>query len=362
MKKLLITIAITLLSVIYVNAQSGVAVNTTGAAADPSAMLDVSSSDKGVLIPRMTEAERTAIAVPARGLMVYQIDNSEGFWYFDGSAWTQFGDNLGNHIASDSLDMANKKIINLATCTQNSDAANKEYVDNAVSAGGGGSSKPSMISNESAADYTLSEAVQYCENLTEGGYTDWSLPTFDEIGYFFGSVANTNFIWTKTMASGKENPVNQHYVTVRLSDGKYRNGGEHSQAMFLSVTGNTLSSSFVNVGTISPSTPGNWLKISKFTLEAAGQGSYYNYAYVRLIFNYTDGSSNYSPTYSKYSSGYAIVMDWTNIQEPISLLSIDVEAYTSSTSYNAYGRLTISGNEITPHQKDGNKLFCRCVR
>jgi len=35
--------------------------NTTGAAADTSAMLDISSTAKGILIPRMTQAQRDAI-------------------------------------------------------------------------------------------------------------------------------------------------------------------------------------------------------------------------------------------------------------------------------------------------------------
>ena len=140
MKKLIFTIAMVVIAAANLTAQDGVAINATGAAADPSAMLDVSSSNKGILIPRLTQAERLSITGPARGLMVYQIDNNAGFWYYDGTTWLQFGDNLGNHTAADSLNMTNNKIVNLATCTQNLDAANKEYVDNAVSAGGGGSS------------------------------------------------------------------------------------------------------------------------------------------------------------------------------------------------------------------------------
>jgi hypothetical protein len=69
--------------------QSGVAVNTTGAQADNSAMLDVSSTSNGVLVPRMTEAQKNAIADPARGLLIYQIDKTIGFWYFNGAVWTQ---------------------------------------------------------------------------------------------------------------------------------------------------------------------------------------------------------------------------------------------------------------------------------
>ncbi len=65
----------------------GVAINTTGAAAHSSAMLDVSSTTKGMLAPRMTATERAAISGPATGLLVYQTDGTSGFYYFNGSSW-----------------------------------------------------------------------------------------------------------------------------------------------------------------------------------------------------------------------------------------------------------------------------------
>lgn len=64
-----------------------VAFNTTGASPDNSAMLDVTSTDKGFLVPRMTTAARIAITTPATGLLVY--DNTLSlFYYYNGTAWT----------------------------------------------------------------------------------------------------------------------------------------------------------------------------------------------------------------------------------------------------------------------------------
>ena len=67
----------------------GMAVNTTGAAANASAILDVSSTTQGMLVPRMTSAQRSAITVSATqaGLLVYQTDGTAGFYYYTGSAW-----------------------------------------------------------------------------------------------------------------------------------------------------------------------------------------------------------------------------------------------------------------------------------
>ncbi len=65
-----------------------VAINSTGAAPTASAMLDVSSTTSGLLIPRMTTAQRTAIAAPATGLVVY-VTTTGSFWYFDGTVWQE---------------------------------------------------------------------------------------------------------------------------------------------------------------------------------------------------------------------------------------------------------------------------------
>lgn len=64
-----------------------VSINSSGAVADTSAMLDVKSTTKGLLIPRMTAAQKNAIFQPATGLLVYQTDGETGFYYFNGTAW-----------------------------------------------------------------------------------------------------------------------------------------------------------------------------------------------------------------------------------------------------------------------------------
>jgi hypothetical protein len=72
------------------SAWSQVAINTDGTNPDNSAMLDVKSTSRGMLVPRMTSAQRTAIASPANGLMVYDL-NTASFWYFSVSVWQEIG-------------------------------------------------------------------------------------------------------------------------------------------------------------------------------------------------------------------------------------------------------------------------------
>ena len=84
------------------------------------AALEIASpaNNSGLLIPRLSAAQRAAIAAPPQGLLVYQTDGTAaggpqtGFWYFAGSpaAWTFFsptgvGDNLGNHLATQPLSL-----------------------------------------------------------------------------------------------------------------------------------------------------------------------------------------------------------------------------------------------------------------
>jgi hypothetical protein len=75
-----------LLSAVYSSSAQNVGISTDGSAPDNSAMLDVKSTSKGILIPRMSQAERLAIPNPAIGLMLYQTDEAAGFYYNKGPA------------------------------------------------------------------------------------------------------------------------------------------------------------------------------------------------------------------------------------------------------------------------------------
>ncbi|TAE12360.1 MAG: hypothetical protein EAZ95_12490, partial [Bacteroidetes bacterium] len=85
---LLLTLSCYFLSLSFTQAQTGVAINTDGSLPDSSAILDVKSTVKGMLVPRMTQVQRNSIALPATGLLIYQTDGTAGFYFYNGSAWT----------------------------------------------------------------------------------------------------------------------------------------------------------------------------------------------------------------------------------------------------------------------------------
>src|SRR5688500_12304578 len=62
-----------------------------------SAALDVTSTTKGVLIPRMTTTQRNAIATPQTGLLVFDI-TTNSFWFRGTSSWVELIDQLDTEV------------------------------------------------------------------------------------------------------------------------------------------------------------------------------------------------------------------------------------------------------------------------
>lgn len=85
--KYIVSVILVVLVSSSVFAQIGIGTTTP----DVSAMLQVDNTTQGVLVPRMTQAQRIAIASPATGLLVFQTDGVLGFYYYDGTVWTTFG-------------------------------------------------------------------------------------------------------------------------------------------------------------------------------------------------------------------------------------------------------------------------------
>ena len=84
--------------IVNYNLSAQVAINTDGSLPHVSAILDVKSDTSGMLIPRMTMAQRNLINTPANGLLVYQTNGVSGFYYFDNTIWKRIGVNAGHYV------------------------------------------------------------------------------------------------------------------------------------------------------------------------------------------------------------------------------------------------------------------------
>ncbi|MCL5129114.1 hypothetical protein [Algibacter sp. L4_22] len=84
MKNLNYSIVLLFFVLFQMNSYSQVGIGTT----DPhiSSVLEMESTTQGVLTPRMTTLQRVAIATPADGLLVFDIDESV-FYFYNGTSW-----------------------------------------------------------------------------------------------------------------------------------------------------------------------------------------------------------------------------------------------------------------------------------
>ena len=113
MKKLLLTLSITLFSMMVFSQNVGIGTNT------PQAALDVTSSTNGFLPPRMTYAQRNAIVNPAAGLIIYCTDCNGGVGemnYYNGNTWMNMSIGTASNVV---VDLPNVTIGTQIWTTQN---------------------------------------------------------------------------------------------------------------------------------------------------------------------------------------------------------------------------------------------------
>ena len=155
---------------------------------DASAALDITSTTGGLLVPRMTAAQRDAINPAATGLMIYQTDGTPGFYYYNGSSWSEVG--------------AIEKTYTINTFY----AELGGYVIQISPSGTHGlvvAMQDQGTSNWYEADDLLSNASNHD---TDGAkFLDWRLPTKRELNLMYGVYTNgnganlnDNYYWSST--------------------------------------------------------------------------------------------------------------------------------------------------------------------
>ncbi len=190
---------IALLVITTYNITAQVSINTDGISPEPSAGLEVKFIDKGFLPPRMTLTQREDISSPATGLMIYNTTTNKPN-YFNGTKWIALdGSSAGVPSIGDYflggvvfyLDGSGGGLI-CAVIDQDIDQdggsgihwySDRDTVTNAVDTviGTGQANTTTIIGVQGAGSY----AATVCDNYSVGAYSDWFLPSKNELNAMY---------------------------------------------------------------------------------------------------------------------------------------------------------------------------------
>jgi hypothetical protein len=194
-------------------------------------MLDVKSTSKGFLPPRMTETQINAIATPAEGLEVYNT-TIHRMVFFDGNGWQRTdGFHVGDSYAGGIifyLDGTGQHGLISATTDQNTGAQWGCYgttIGGTSTAFGTGQANTTAIVNGCL---TVGIAARICNDLVLNGFSDWFLPSRDELNTMYmqktviGGFANA-YYWSSSeddndlaifqyFYNGTQNATNKDYT------------------------------------------------------------------------------------------------------------------------------------------------------
>ncbi|MDD2632085.1 MAG: DUF1566 domain-containing protein [Bacteroidales bacterium] len=220
-----------ILTIASYSAMAQVAITADGSSADGSAMLEVKSTTKGFLPPRMTEAQRDAIQLPAAGLLIYQTDGTAGLYQYDGSVWRTaaivagtphhvgelYGGGVVFWVDSTGEHGLVVSMVDLSTKQAWSDVAAPIGTTNDWD--GKGNTAKIIGQNEHTAS-----AAQLCISYTNddygtGQFSDWYLPSIAELNYVWNNFyevqkALSNYSISSTTPLGRSSYWSSTEVNV----------------------------------------------------------------------------------------------------------------------------------------------------
>ena len=360
MKRLLLLLAIPL-SVYSQN----IGINTQNP--DASAALEVQSTDAGILIPRMSEAQRNLIVSPATGLLVYQIDGASGFYFFDGSAWTSLSGNTtsSNTGLEQVTEGGNTGYRLIGRDTANYGNIGSEAIDlsysasPSTSAGAGGDYSIAIGQNTTASGYS---------SATMGYYTDASGNFSTAMGSFTTASGQVS------TAMGIETEASGNFSTAMGDDTDA--SGDFSTAMGRATTASGFASTAIGNSTVASGyysiATGDFTEASGAASTAMGSGTVasgdfstamgYNTEASGDFSTATGGGTNASGDYSTATGVGTTAPSYA--ETSIGLNNTD---YTpiETTSWNTGDRLFVIGNGQSSSlksdamivYKDGNTII-----
>ena len=182
----------TLLAVVLLTATTYAQVGVGTTTPDASSALDITSTTKGLLIPRMTETQRDAISSPATGLMIYQTDGTVGFYYYNGSSWAEVAATSKTYAVNTFYAELGGYVIEV-----NSDGTHGLVV--------------AMQDQGTSKWYEANDLLSNASNHDTNGakFKDWRLPTKRELNLMYvvynngnGASLNANYYWSSTEFDG----------------------------------------------------------------------------------------------------------------------------------------------------------------
>ena len=321
------------------NAQVGIGTNNPLA----SAQLDITSTTKGFLPPRMTRAERDAIASPANGLIIYNT-STKSLDLWSGSVWITFGIGLGN--ATNNLSLGYKSLYSNTTGNANVSIGYEALSSNTSGHNNIAAGYQTLASNTSGWGNIASGSLSLQSNTT--GYGNVSL------GYntlMYNTTGNNNFAagqQTMVYNSSGTNNVALGYQSMLYNS----TGGANVAVGYQSMTSNSTGTNNTAIGAtadVASSALTNATAIGYGAVAASSNSirlGNTNVTNVATSGTITAGSVTYPNTAG--TSGYYLTTNGTNTASwaslPINAISAFVGRGTDVTLGNLKVRLSASGN------------------
>jgi len=195
----------TLLAAVLLTATTYAQVGINTETPDASAALDITSTTGGLLVPRMTAAQRDAITTPSQGLIIFCRDCASGEGELQIKLTSSWKNTIGGDVNDPPAigDTHQGGIVFYldgnggGLIAAPSDQSSATWGCYGQSIGGTSSAVGTGAANTTAIVSGCSEsaiAARICADLTLGGYTDWFLPSKDELNLMYKNIGQGNVL------------------------------------------------------------------------------------------------------------------------------------------------------------------------
>jgi hypothetical protein len=171
---------------------------------DASAALDITSTTGGLLVPRMTAAQRDAITTPSQGLIIFCTDCASGAGELQIKLTSSWKNTIGGDVndppppaIGDSyqggiifyLDGSGGGLIAAPSDQTKAWGCYEQSIGGTSSALGTGAANTTAIVSGCS---ETAIAAKFCEDYTDGTYSDWFLPSKDELNLMYENIGQGN--------------------------------------------------------------------------------------------------------------------------------------------------------------------------